>query len=222
MNTERIEDLKEIRRIMESSVRFLYVSGTSMLLIGLIALGGIAIHLWHYGIGISSRIMQPSGEYSKLPDESAWTNRIWETNLAADRLFMLETALGVLFLSLVIVFLFSLREVKKNGARLWTSASRQLLLHFGFPLFMSGLICLRFLNENQFFLLPGLSLMLYGICLLSASKFTFRQMSVLAVVEIFIGLVGLYFPETGVICWALGFGIAHIIFGGWMNLNFRR
>ena len=103
-----------------------------------------------------------------------------------------------------------------------TPASRQLLLHFGAPLIISGLICLRFLNENQFYLLPGLSLVLYGICLLSASKFTFRQMRNLALVEMVIGITGLYFPDAGIICWALGFGVAHIIFGLWMNRYFKR
>jgi len=221
MNREPIEDLKEIRRIMETSSRFLYVNGTSMVMTGLFALGGIAVHLWHYGMSIVTR-SEGNNAYSRVPDDSAWTNKVWEYNLLTDRQFILSTALIVLSLTLVTVFLFSWREMRKSGERMLTPASRQLLLHFGVPLVMSGFICLRFLNEDEFFLLPGLSILLYGICLLSASKFTFSQMKFLALSQMVIGLIGLYFPESGVICWALGFGVAHIVFGLWMNFYFKR
>ena len=71
-------------------------------------------------------------------------------------------------------------------------------------------------------LLAPFCLLFYGLALHSAGKFTFKEIRILGLVQIVLGLFSAYFVEYGLVCWALGFGVAHIIYGIYMHYKYER
>jgi uncharacterized membrane protein HdeD (DUF308 family) len=65
-------------------------------------------------------------------------------------------------------------------------------------------------------------LIFYGLSLAAASVFTFREVRVLGILEIILGLLALAFPGYGVVFWALGFGVLHIVYGLIVHKKYER
>ena len=66
------------------------------------------------------------------------------------------------------------------------------------------------------------TLIFYGLALVNASKFTFEEIRSLGIVQIILGLLASYFIEYGLLFWALGFGIMHIVYGIVMHLKYEK
>jgi uncharacterized membrane protein HdeD (DUF308 family) len=58
--------------------------------------------------------------------------------------------------------------------------------------------------------------------LISASNFTFGDVKYLGLLEIVLGLVAACFPGYGLLFWAIGFGVLHIIYGSMMYLKYDK
>jgi hypothetical protein len=56
-------------------------------------------------------------------------------------------------------------------------------------------------------------LIFYGLALVNAGKFTYSEVFYLGLTEIITGLFAAVFPEYGILFWAFGFGLLHIIYG---------
>ena len=69
-------------------------------------------------------------------------------------------------------------------------------------------------------LVAPLCLLFYGLALVNASKYTLKETRGLGVIEIILGLLGIYFIGYGLAFWALGFGLAHIGYGIYMHLKY--
>ncbi len=65
-------------------------------------------------------------------------------------------------------------------------------------------------------------LLFYGLALLNASKYTLEEIRWLGLTEIALGLVAVLFPGYGLIFFALGFGLSHIIYGLIMYNRYER
>ena len=74
-------------------------------------------------------------------------------------------------------------------------------------------ISLKLLNAGVYGYLAPTTLVFYGLGLLNASRHTLKEIRSLAIVEIFLGLTGLFIPGFGLVLWILGFGVLHIIYG---------
>ncbi|MGZ3836214.1 MAG: hypothetical protein ACXVB0_22045, partial [Mucilaginibacter sp.] len=71
-------------------------------------------------------------------------------------------------------------------------------------------------------LISATSLIFYGLSLVSASNFTFTDVKYLGLCEILLGLIAACLPGYGLLFWALGFGVLHIIYGGMMYLKYDK
>jgi hypothetical protein len=57
------------------------------------------------------------------------------------------------------------------------------------------------------------TLIFYGLGLISAGKYSGYDINYLGFTEIILGLLALVFINNGLLFWAIGFGLFHIIYG---------
>lgn len=197
------KDLADIRQMMERSSKFLSLSGWSGILAGIYALIGvfIAYAVFDYRPGSWAEFVPATPE--------DFSSVIW-------------LALGVLTLTLYTVVFLSAQKAKKRGEKLWNATSKRLLIHFGVPLIAGGFLLLIFLGQGWGHLLAPLSLLFYGLALHAGSNFTFAEMRFLGIIQLSLGLIGCYYPEHGLLLWALGFGLVHMAYGLYLHFKYER
>lgn len=194
------EDIKTIKKIMEESSRFISLSGLSGLFAGLIALiGGVVAY---FVIMKSNTLL--SDEY--LISLSAKEAGTMKTQLIIDALFMLIFAIGT-------AVYFSYRKSQQQGLKIWTPISKRLLINLLIPLVTGGFFIIILYVENQFQLIVPCMLIFYGLALVNAGKFTYREVFYLGLVEIMTGLASSVFIEYVLFFWCFGFGLLHIAYG---------
>jgi len=66
-----------------------------------------------------------------------------------------------------------------------------------------------------------LTLIFYGLALISASKYTLDTVKYLGISEVIVGLAAMQFIGYGLYFWAFGFGVLHIVYGGAMYFKER-
>lgn len=134
---------------------------------------------------------------------------------------LILVALLTLLLALCSGFFFTYRKAKRLNLPLWTSLTKSLLIHLSIPLITGGLFCLILIWYQLFFLVAPGTLLFYGLALISASKYTQKDIFGLGLVEIFLALIAFVIPGYGLIVWAVGFGIMHIIYGIIMHFKYQ-
>jgi hypothetical protein len=207
--SEYIEDLRIIKKVMEESSRFLSLSGLSGIFTGLIAIAGAAIAVFVF---LDGRLI--------LSDDFFKSYTAPEVNLLKINLIVL--AVSVLVLALVISIWFSWRKSVKMGLRMWTPVSRRFLANLIVPLITGGiLIIIIFIHQQWQLVLPSM-LIFYGLALVSATKFTYNDIFYLGLIEIVSGLVAAALPAYGIIIWSFGFGLLHIAYGLMMYRKYER
>jgi len=200
-----IKDINEIRSMMERSSKFLALSGWEGILAGIYALSGafIAYKVFNFN-----------------PDKISYTLESGGTTAGYMNVFIL--AIAVLILALGSAVLFSNMKACKRGEKLWNPTTRRLLANMSVPLVAGGLLILILINKGLIGLIAPCTLIFYGFALYNASMLTYKAVKILAFVEMGLGLVGAYFVEYGLLIWALGFGVVHIIYGIYMHYNYER
>ena len=116
----------------------------------------------------------------------------------------------------------SAKKAKKRGEKLWNPTARRLLIDMAVPLIAGGLLILVLIFKGLIGLLAPCSLIFYGIAMYNAGRFTYEEVKSLGLIEIGLGLVGSYFIEYGLLVWALGFGVLHIIYGIYIYNKYER
>ena len=199
------KELAEIKAMMERSTRFLSLSGLSGVLAGIYALIGVGMTwYWIYG------------EFPGIPVESAPQHGSGVMNA------ILLTALAVLVLALVTAYLLSQKKSKKTAAKFWNPASKRFLLALFIPVLAGGLFSFALIHEGYFHMIAATTLIFYGLGLINASHFTLNEIKNLGFGQLILGLVAAFHHDLGMICWALGFGILHIIYGSMMHYKYDR
>lgn len=66
------------------------------------------------------------------------------------------------------------------------------------------------------------TLVFYGLALLNASKYTLSDIRYLGLLEIVTGLMATFFIEYGLLFWAFGFGLLHIVYGIFMYYKYEK
>lgn len=190
-NGSALNDLAEIRSIMERSTKFLSLSAASAVLAGVYALVGAALAYSWSSVG---------GEMGKL-------------------IFL---AAAVFLLAAGTTYWLSYRKARKAGERMWTRAGVRLLVNFVIPLFAGGVFITLLYLRGFYSLMAASSLLFYGMALLNAGNFTFSDIRKLGVAELALGLLAAAFPGKGLLFWALGFGVLHIVYGGLMYWKYEK
>lgn len=206
---QNMEDLKHIRNLMERSSKFLSLSGFSGVAAGIIALIGAAVaHCC-----ILKRSVIRSDGYTQSTDGSFMTDV---------RVQMAILAFGVLVCAIGVAWYFSSRKARKTGTRLWSPTARRTLYHFLVPLVTGGIFCVALMVDNHMHLIGSATLIFYGLSLVNSGKFTVDEIHYLGLSEIVLGLLAAFFAGYGLIFWALGFGVLHIVYGMRMYYKYDR
>lgn len=205
MDTKNYQnDLSHIRSMMERSSRFISLSGLSGVFAGLTALAGaIYVYFVFKREGIS---------YFD-------SNRnIFSPELVSE-LFVI--GLVILVVAILLGYFFTKRKSKENNLKMWDATSKRLLINFLIPLVTGGIFCLALLYHNLFVFVAPATLIFYGLALVNASKYTLTDVQNLGYFEIVLGLISLFFLGWGLVFWAIGFGVLHIVYGLIMHKKYR-
>jgi len=206
MEKERdyIKDITEIRTMMERSSKFLSLSGWAGILAGIYALVGA--YIAHAFL----RFRPQEIGYSADGIDSS------------DLLNVCILATGVLVLSIGTAIYLSYRRAIKREEPLWNATSRRLVANVSVPLATGGILALVFISKGLIGLLAPLTLVFYGLALYSAGSITYREVRALGMIQITLGLTGFFLVEYGLLFWAAGFGLMHIVYGLYIHLKYER
>jgi hypothetical protein len=207
-NSDPIETLSEIRNMMDRSSRFISLSGLSGVAAGIIALVGATI-VWVYGE------FQNVSQYNPLQYEL-------HINRKSFPWFTMTIALCMLAGAISMAIYFTLRNAQKKGLPVWDKTSRRLVIHLAIPLIAGGIFGLILLSKGYLEQVAPVTLLFYGLALLNGSKFTLDEIRYLAYTEIILGLLSSYYTGMGIIFWAAGFGLCHIIYGIKMYFRYEK
>jgi predicted lysophospholipase L1 biosynthesis ABC-type transport system permease subunit len=190
---DELHDVREIRSTMEQPSRFLSLSGLAGILAGLICTAG--------ALAANAILSSGLSEYEMVQS----------IGLAAG---------GVVVATLVTSAWLSARLGRRTGLPPDGMANRWIILELGTPLVAGGLFVFVLILHRMFLAVPGSMLIFYGIALAAAAKVSREEVRFLGWIEIAIGLLAFAFPEHGLLYWALGFGIAQILYGGLMYFKY--
>jgi len=121
--------------------------------------------------------------------------------------------IGTLVISLILGFIFTYNKSKRLGQKIWTEQTKTLLWNLFIPLAVGGVLCLILLQQSRYGSVSSYTLIFYGLALINASKYTLSEIRSLGIINCILGLIGAYFMGYGLLLWALGFGVFHIIYG---------
>lgn len=209
---KQLEHLAEMRSLMERSTRFLSLSGLSGVWAGACALvGAFFVRFW-----LEARLLSKAGDvYLKGDRQSLPSGLSFEMALVLAALAVLTTALAG-------GWFFTAQKARKRGERVWDASSRRLLWALLVPLATGGVFCLALLYWNLIAFLAPATLVFYGLALLNGGKYTLGDVGSLGLMQVGLGLLGMFVPGRGLELWAIGFGVLHILYGGWMYYKYDR
>jgi hypothetical protein len=200
-----IRDIAEMRTMMERSSRFMSLSGLAGIMAGIYALAGVFIAYKFFGF-----------------DPEAYNRENISTSNASGLMNVIILAMVVLLLAVGTAILLSSKKAKKSGERSWNPIAKRMVFHMAVPLVAGGLLILIVILKGLAGWMIPFSLIFYGLALFNASKFTYGEVSSLGLIQVALGLFSVYFTGLGLLFWAIGFGIVHIIYGIYMHYRYER
>lgn len=195
------DELAEIKSMMERSTRFLSLSGLSGILAGIYSISAAGL-AW-YWIYSPNSITEPLSFREIL-------NRL---------LFL---GLATLIAAVSSAYFLSKKKGAGNAQPFWSPASKRFLQSLFLPVALGGFFCFALLHESAFELIPAAMLLFYGIGLVQSAQFTLGEIKNLGFTQLVLGLIAAFFPDFGLLCWALGFGLFHVIYGTLMYFRHER
>ncbi len=206
------QDIASIRSMMERSFKFISLSGLSGVLAGVYALAGAAFAYF------SVRYPLIVWDYEKYT--GPWERYSSQTMDIA--LKLLTIAIVVLVFSVGTGLWLSSRKAKKHGLTLWTSASKKMVVNMLIPLVSGGLFILIMLYNGHYGLAAPACLIFYGLALIQGSSNMVDEVRYLGYSEIVLGLIASIYQGYGLLFWAIGFGVLHIIYGTIMHNKYDK
>ncbi len=201
-NEHYLNEITEIKKMMEQSSRFLSLSGLSGVLIGLYAL---------IGASIAYKLIYLPG--------SLYYREYYSTQVLGELLLLSGI---LLVLSFVTVIWLTTSKVKRKVEKFWSPGTKLLLTNLAIPLITGGLLILIFLFRGIYSIVAPSCLIFYGLALVNAAKYTRREIFYMGLVEIGLGLITALLPGMGLFFWAIGFGLVHMIYGTIMYFRYER
>jgi hypothetical protein len=195
-----IEQLNDIRTIMDRSSRFLSLSGLSGVLAGVYAILGALAAKYVIDHRTSRWITLESREFR----------------------YIVLIAGSVILLSVVSAIVLSMQKARKRNEKAWNATSRRMLINFTIPLATGGIFGILLLKQEHYGLISPVTLIFYGLALVNTSKYTLETLRSLGILFIALGLFNTGFPGYGLYFWTIGFGCFHILYGTVMYIKFDR
>ncbi len=203
--TKSLDDLAQIRSIMERSKKYLSLSPWAAIMAGVYALAGAGLFYWK--IYFAPAVLYGQLRPGEVPSPLAT---------------LLGIALAVLVLAGGTGLWLNARKAAQAGEKLWSQAAIRLLVNFTVPMLAGGIFVLVLFFRGYYSLIAASTLIFYGLALLNAGNFTFSDIRNLGLSEIAVGLLAAVFPGKGLFFWALGFGVLHIVYGILMYWKYER
>lgn len=207
-SSDYLNDIKEIKNLMNKSSRFISLSGLSGIMAGIYALIGA----WF----ARAELMKIYSVDRRLFEGGRYTD---ENNITFK---LLTIAAIVLVLAIVTGIILTQRKARKNGEKIFDKAALKLLINFLIPLVTGGVFALIILQKGFIGLVAPITLIFYGLACVNASKHTVGHVKYLGFANIILGLISTQYLGYGLYFWAIGFGIFHIIYGGLMYFLLER
>ncbi|MCC5917012.1 MAG: hypothetical protein JJU02_06760 [Cryomorphaceae bacterium] len=202
MNTAE-KDLAQIKALMERSTRFISLSGLSGVFAGLYALIGASLaYYWVY-----------------YPNSPFGYRQVYINNTVVLQKLLI-TAAVIFILSIATGLYFTWRKNRRTRGKLWNYASKRFLAGLALPLATGGVFIFALVLRDNLLMVASTSLIFYGLALVNAAQYTLGDIKYLGICEIVLGLVSAFIPGYGLIFWALGFGVLHIVYGVVMYLKY--
>jgi hypothetical protein len=199
------EELADIKAMMERSTRFLSLSGLAGVLAGIYAFVGAGIaYYWIYFPETSF------GQESVPMSGHELMNKL------------LIISLVIVVLAIGTAYLLSQQKSQRTAQQFWSPASKRFLFALFIPVISGGLFSFALIHQSAFELTAAATLIFYGLGLINASHFTLGEIKNLGIGQLILGLLAAFFPDYGLICWALGFGVLHVIYGSMMYFKHDR
>ena len=194
-----LTEIKEIRKMMEESSRFLSLSGLSGILVGVYALVGSLL---------AYNMTQNDGLFGEFISD-----------LVVPQIFFL--ALLILTISVLTIVFLTLRRAKKAGKKFWNPGTKQMMINLTVPLISGGFLIMVFVFRGYYEIIASACLVFYGLALVNAAKYTRHEIFYLGLFEVTLGLLAALLPAFGILFWAFGFGILHIVYGTLMYFRYE-
>lgn len=200
-----IKDISEIRNIMERSSRFMSLSGLSGVMAGIYALIGafLAYKLFYFSDEILYRSISRGALSGKV-------------------LNLMLLALSVLVLAIGTGIWLSHQKAKKHNYKMWDATAKRMIVNLAIPLVTGGIFVLIMFSKGLIGLIAPCTLIFYGLSLINASKYTYTDIRYLGFCEIVLGLLSSYYIGFGLLFWAIGFGLLHIVYGTVMYFKYEK
>jgi hypothetical protein len=206
------DEISSIKNIMERSTRFISLSGLSGVMAGIYAL---------IGSGLAYQAIYSLRGNSTFPYPAILSDPLtFERTELATEIFLL--ALVVLILSISTGIWLTIRKAHRKGQSVWNQSSRAFLKKGALPLLAGGCFILILLAHQYYSIIAPASLIFYGLALTAASQYTYGDVKWLGLLEMALGLLAMLFPLYGLLFWALGFGVLHILYGTIMYFKYDR
>jgi hypothetical protein len=202
---DSLEDISQIRDIMERSSSFISLSGLSGIMAGIYAL--IGSYIGYRMVYIEGSIMR---------------TREFYVNEQEIIIKLGIVAAAVLILAVVTGIILTARKNGRTKLSLKDEGFRNLMENLLIPLVTGGIFILILVSRGYYGIVAPAFLIFYGLSLINGSKYTLRDIKYLGLVEISLGLICALTPGFGLIFWALGFGIMHILYGTMMYYKYER
>ena len=199
-----VEQLSEIKKIISERSRFNALSGISGIMAGSYALIGALL------------------VYYKLYSQENPIVYDINNGFSNDLAYLLVVALTVMLASIMTGFYFSMKKARQNNEPFFTPVVKKLLINFSFFMTTAALVLLATYLKGFYVLLAPLCLIFYGLTLVNLSAFINTEVKNLGYCITLIGSIALFFSEYGLLLWAMGFGVMHIIYGFVMWYKYDR
>lgn len=205
-NLEHLEAIQDIRQMMKKSTRFLSLSGLSGVFAGIFALAGAVVGYLYLNSIYENWV---KGNLEVLNRNEIYMN------------FILIAAV-VLVLSISTAYFFSNRKAKRAGQSLFDHTAIRVLINLAIPLVAGGVFCIALLFHGAIVYIAPAMLLFYGLGLINASKYTYDDIRYFGLCEVVLGLINAFNLGNGLLYWALGFGVLHIVYGTVMWFKYEK
>lgn len=203
--------LEDIKKIMNRSAVFLSLSGWSGILAGSICLlASLLAYQWIYtDPSVSMK------DYASADSLAA----VFQIQLVRKLTIL---AILTFLLVLITVFINTRSKALKEHTKLWDPAAQKMAVALFVPIIAGAFFILGLMRNHSLQLAVPASLVFYGLGLVSTSKFTFTDIRFIGFIDITLGIITLFLPQYGLLAWAIGFGLLHIVYGFLMFNKARR
>jgi hypothetical protein len=207
--SQHLETIQDIRQLMQKSSRFISLSGLSGVAAGVCALvaawitqGKIAEYRAANGL--------PAGPFGEFDRDGSYFFHPGYRQLEHQLILIAGITVVVAF---TLAFLFTYLRSKKTGVPIWGFMARKVMINVCVPMVAGGLVLLRLLDFGAYGMIAPCCLIFYGLALINAGKYTFQEIRYMGYGQLVLGALNLWLNGYGLIFWAVGFGLLHILYG---------